>query len=130
VQNTENLSVKLHYFNLPSNIIRFVNDFPDQVQIALVTDINGAPLIRYYGAKEIDNMKKSIAACHLVRPRAVQTANSSAACSNPFRESGLNQTALPSLACLRPAGRKAKRDHIRKYAIPLNFRQLFLDSIF
>lgn len=53
-------STKIRYFNLPSNKLRFCNDFPDQVSIALVSDINGEPKINIYSVQDINQMNKTI----------------------------------------------------------------------
>ena len=53
-------STKMQYFNLPSNMIKFINDFRGQVELILITDINGNPEIRRYNFDEINAMKKTV----------------------------------------------------------------------
>lgn len=55
-------STRVPYFNLSNNIIRFINDFPEQAEIYLVTDINGSPHISKYCASDLLEMKKIISA--------------------------------------------------------------------
>lgn len=53
-------STKIKYFNLSSNTIRFINDFPESTQIVLITDINGTPQVNVFSSQEIGQMKKTI----------------------------------------------------------------------
>lgn len=53
-------STKRPYFSLPSKQIRFLNEFSEQVDIYIVTDINGTPNIKLFSSKDINNCKKII----------------------------------------------------------------------
>lgn len=53
-------STQVCYFNLPVNLIRFINDFSDQVSLILVTDVNGTPKIHEYDSSDLEHMKKTI----------------------------------------------------------------------
>lgn len=53
-------ATKQCYFSLPYNKIQFLKDFQDSAQLALVTDINGQPKVRFYFYAEINAMKKNI----------------------------------------------------------------------
>lgn len=53
-------STKIRYFNLPSNKLKFCNDFPDQVSVALISDINGEPKINIYSVQDMNQMNKTI----------------------------------------------------------------------
>lgn len=53
-------STKIKYFNLPNNMIRFINEFSNQVELALVTDINGKPNVHFYSSQDMSTMKKTI----------------------------------------------------------------------
>lgn len=53
-------STHIPYFSLSSKNIRFINEFPECVKVALITDLNGSPTIHYYSKSEIGAMKKTI----------------------------------------------------------------------
>lgn len=53
-------STKIHYFSLSSKCISFLNHFPTQTEVYLVSDINGNPSISKYNYESIKDMKKSI----------------------------------------------------------------------
>lgn len=53
-------STKICYFNLSSNCVRFINNFPKQTEIYFISDINGTPIIHRYTADDLTNMKKTI----------------------------------------------------------------------
>lgn len=53
-------STKRPYFSLPSKQIRFLNEFSDQVDVYMVTDLNGIPKIVKFSSDEINNCKKII----------------------------------------------------------------------
>lgn len=53
-------STKTRFFSLPYNKIKFINDYSKNVQIALVTDINGNPKIYWYTVGDLNGMNKAI----------------------------------------------------------------------
>lgn len=53
-------STRVEYFNLPMGVVRFINDFPDQVKLVLVSDVNGIPVVHEYRPFELEHMKKTI----------------------------------------------------------------------
>lgn len=53
-------STKTKYFSLPYNKIKFSNDYSNDVKIALVTDVNGAPCVCWYTIGDLNSMNKTI----------------------------------------------------------------------
>lgn len=53
-------STKIRYFNLSSNTIRFINDFPEEIRVILVTDVNDNPQFHVYTSQNVSSMKKTI----------------------------------------------------------------------
>ena len=53
-------ATKIKYFNLPISKVQFCNDFPDSVEVILITDINGLPKLFRYTADLLRKMNKSI----------------------------------------------------------------------
>lgn len=53
-------ATKIKYFNLPISKVQFCNDFPDSVEIILITDINGSPKLFRYTSDLLKKMNKSI----------------------------------------------------------------------
>ena len=53
-------ATKNNYFKLPIKKIKFCNDFSDDVNLILVTDLLGNAKIRFYKTDDLNNMEKSI----------------------------------------------------------------------
>lgn len=53
-------STKSVFFSLPYNKIKFCNDYGNQVNVALITDVNGVPRIHWYTIEALNGMKKTI----------------------------------------------------------------------
>ena len=53
-------STRIRYFNLPHFKIKFCNDFPQDTAIALITNINEDPEVRWYTITDLNSMGKAI----------------------------------------------------------------------
>lgn len=53
-------STKISYFNLPHFKIKFCNDFPTKVRLALVTNVNETPKLAWYKISDLNSMNKAI----------------------------------------------------------------------
>lgn len=53
-------STKIRYFNLPHFKIKFCNDFSQDTSIALITNVNDVPDVRWYTITDLNSMGKAI----------------------------------------------------------------------
>ncbi len=53
-------ATKVHYFNLPMNKIMFCNEFSENVNVLLISNINREPVVSLYSIEELNNMSKTI----------------------------------------------------------------------
>ncbi len=53
-------STKSKYFSMPLSKIQFCNDFSNQAQVLLITDINGEPKTHTYTVNDLNGLNKSI----------------------------------------------------------------------
>ena len=53
-------STRIRYFNLPHFKIKFCNDFSQDTTIALITNINETPEVRWYTITDLNSMGKAI----------------------------------------------------------------------
>ena len=54
-------STKIQYFTFSHKTRRFINEFPELVDIYVVTDINGNPSLHHFTAEDLQGSKKTIA---------------------------------------------------------------------